>query len=232
MVPFAAPQETGRRPQQPGNIKACKIKLKSHLLTNARKYLANLSVQRKTAWAVLAASQLTELIIWATASAAAARTKTSVAAAAVSFISAIALCLLSYVEHVRLVRPSSFLNGYLSVTLLFDIAHSRTLWLRAEDGSQSLVIAGVSIAVVAAKAVLLALEAVEKRRLLRPEYRSACPPEATGGIFNRYLFCWLNPLFYDGFSHVLELGGLYELDKHLGAAYCHQKFLAAWSAGK
>lgn len=186
----------------------------------------------QTAWVVLAALQLAVLILWATPGAAVARTRTSIATAAVSLISTLGLCVLSYVEHVRTVRPSSLLDSYLFITLLFDIAHARTLWLRVEDSEPDLSIGGLAIAGVVIKAVLLVLEALEKRRLLRPEYLSSCPPEATGSIYNRYFFCWLNPLFYNGFNHVLEIGGLFQLDKHLRVSYCHQRFLAAWSAGQ
>jgi len=210
--------------------------------TQARKYIPHadpgrgvtnlLHSQPQTAWIVLAVLQLAALIIWAIPASALARTRTSIAAAAVSLISTLGLCILSYVEHVHTVRPSSFLNSYLFVTILCDIAHARTLWLRAEDGTSSLSIASLAVACIVTKAVLLVFEALEKRRLLQPEYWSSCPPEATGSIYNRYFFWWLNPLFYNGFNNVLEVGGLFHLDKHLGARYCHQKFQIAWGAGQ
>jgi ATP-binding cassette subfamily C (CFTR/MRP) protein 1 len=143
----------------------------------------------------------------------------------VSLVSTLGIGVFSYIEHRHTVRPSTLLSLFLFCTLLFDIAHTRTLWLRVGDWS-SRVIAAVSTAAVAVKAGTLGLEAVEKRRLLRPEYRG-CPPEATSGIYSRSFFLWLNPLFRSGFSRVLDIDDLFVLDKHLEASYCHRLFLAA-----
>src|SRR5689334_16131041 len=131
------------------------------------------------------------LILWTTSSAV--RTRTTLAAAALSPLTTLGLCVLSYAEHCRAVRPSSILSIFLFTSLLFDIARSRTLWLRAADGVNH-AIAYVSTAAVAVKALVLVLEALGKRRLLRPEYQDY-PPEATSGIYNRSFFWWLNPLF-------------------------------------
>lgn len=144
-----------------------------------------------------------------------------------------ALCLLSYVEHTRTVKPSTLLNSFLFTTLLFDIANARTVWLRAGDYPllKNVQVIGV-LAVVAAvvKAVVLVVEAFEKRSILRKEY--ACyPPEATGSLFNRSFFWWLNSLFRRGYRHVLDVDDLFYLDKHIKSGYCHPRFQAAWAAG-
>jgi ATP-binding cassette, subfamily C (CFTR/MRP), member 1 len=102
---------------------------------------------------------------------------------------------------------------YLFLTLLFDIAQSRTLWLRQHD-TYNRVIAIVFTVAVVLKLGLLLLEAVEKRRILRSKYRSY-PPEATAGVFNKSFFWWINPLFRRGFSKTLTLDDLFLLDKHL-----------------
>lgn len=115
-------------------------------------------------------------------------------------------------------------------TLLFDIAHTRTLWLRSSDYLNS-IIAYVSAAAVAVKASVLVLETLNKRRLLRPEYQEY-PPEAVKGIFDRFFFWWLNPLFLLGFRRVLDVDDLFVLDKHLEASYCQKRFLRGWSPGK
>lgn len=81
------------------------------------------------------------------------------------------------------------------------------------------------------KAVILVLEATEKRRLLRPQYR-AYPPEATSSVFNRSFFWWLNPLFRLGFGRVLDVDDLFSLDKHLQASYCHKRFREVWTSGE
>jgi len=157
-------------------------------------------------------------------------TRTSVAASAVSLVCTLGIALFSFIEHRHTVRPSTLLGVFLFCTLLFDIAHTRTLWLRVGEWS-SRVIASVSTAAVVIKAVILTLEAVGKRRLLAPEYR-VLPPEATSGIYNRSFFLWLNPLFRSGFSRILDIDDLFALDKHLEAVYCHRLFLAAKNKGE
>ena len=137
--------------------------------------------------------------------------------------------MLSYVEHVHTVRPSSLLSTYLLVTLLFDAAHARTLWLRITNGADH-VIAAISTATVAVKAVLVVLEAQRKRRLLRPEYRSY-PPEATSGIYGRSFFLWLNSLIRLGFGRVLDIDELFSLDRHLQASHLNERFSLAWRSG-
>ncbi|KAH6855473.1 ABC transporter [Chaetomium sp. MPI-CAGE-AT-0009] len=179
-----------------------------------------------SAWVVLATLQLVALILWAVPPAG--RTRATLLAAALTLVSTFGLCLLSYAEHTRAVKPSSLINTFLLGTILFDIAHTRTLWLRAADHVNRS-ISYISTAAVVVKFVVLVLEAVDKRRALRPEYQ-AYPPEATTSIYNRSFFWWLNPLFWQGFSRELVVGDLFVLDKHIQASYCYTRFQAAWSS--
>lgn len=105
---------------------------------------------------------------------------------AVSLTATAVFGLLSYFEHTRTIHPSLLLDVFLFFTLLFDIAQCRTLWLRGSGfyGNTIAVLFSVSVAV---KTILLVLEALEKRRFLRPEYK-ANPPEATASIFTKSFF--------------------------------------------
>lgn len=152
---------------------------------------------------------------------------TSIPANSVLTFGALALCLLSYAEHTRSVRPSFILNTYLFCSLLFDSAHTRTLWLRRVD-QFDLVIAIVTTIAVGVKLLLLILEAVEKRGILKPEYKGY-PPEATAGFYNRAFFWWLNPLFKKGFSNILSVEDLNVLDKELSSERLLAKFEERWS---
>ncbi|KAK3360588.1 ABC transporter [Lasiosphaeria hispida] len=189
---------------------------------------SRLAAVKLVVWAILAALYLTELVLWAAFPVV--RTRASLAAVSLTLISTLGLCILSYLEHTRTVRPSSLLNTFIFFTLLFDITRARTLLLRASDPFDSS-IAYVFTAGVTVKITVMVLEALEKRRLLRTEYQD-CPPEATAGLYNRSFFWWLNPLFYQGFKRVLDVDDLYTLDKHLEASHWHQKFLNAWSPGR
>jgi ATP-binding cassette subfamily C (CFTR/MRP) protein 1 len=154
-----------------------------------------------------------------------AKTRVSVPSAVITLVGYLALPILSFAEHVKSVRPSSLLNGYLLVSLLCDVTRARTLWLIAGNK-----IASDFTATVALKFVLLLLEAVEKRRILLPTFESY-PPEATSGIFSRCFFWWLNPLFRKGLRKTLSLNDLYGLDKHLLSDYLDNLLNSAWLKG-
>ena len=171
--------------------------------------------------------QIAQTALWALP--AADSTKASVPANALLTVGILALCLLSFAEHTRSVKPSFILNTYLFCSLLFDIARSRTLWLRSEDAFNDN-IAIVTTVAVGVKLLLLVLEAVEKRHILKSEY-AGYPPEATAGFYNRALFWWLNPLFKLGFNGALRVDDLFVLDKELSSERLLGQFEEKWSKG-
>lgn len=171
--------------------------------------------------------QIAQTALWALP--AADRTKTSIPANALLTVGVLVLSLLSYAEHVRSVKPSFILNTYLFCSLLFDIARSRTLWLRSED-SFNTTIAIITTVAVGVKCLLFILEAIEKRHILQSEY-AGYPPEATAGFYNRAMFWWLNPLFKIGFKGALRVEDLFALDKELGSERLLARFSQKWSKG-
>jgi len=179
------------------------------------------------AWLALLGLQIAQTALWALP--AADSTKASVPANALLTVGILALCLLSFAEHTRSVKPSFILNTYLFCSLLFDIARSRTLWLRSEDAFNDN-IAIVTTVAVGVKLLLLVLEAVEKRHILKSEY-AGYPPEATAGFYNRALFWWLNPLFKLGFNGALRVDDLFVLDKELSSERLLGQFEEKWSKG-
>ncbi|KAH8804690.1 ABC transporter-like protein [Xylogone sp. PMI_703] len=176
---------------------------------------------KPTAVAIFACLQLAQLVIWSSPSAV--HTRASVAAAALSLVDSLAICILSYVEHTRSIRPSNILAFYLFFSTLFDIAQTRTLWLnRGPSGSRSHNIAALFTASLVMKVTVLVLEAVQKRSLLLGPYKFSSP-EATSSIFNRSVFWWINSLFKRGFRSLLGIDDLSTIDdefssKHLGSA--------------
>ncbi|KAL4969112.1 putative ABC multidrug transporter [Aspergillus stella-maris] len=176
-------------------------------------------------WICLGILQLGLTVQWALSSAS--RTFASVAVNAILISASFLLALLSYAEHNFSTSPSFLLNVYLFATLLFDIAKTRTLWLR-EQGTTGETIAALTSVTVGVKLLLLVLESVEKRSILHDEYR-AYPPEKTGGIFNRSFFWWLNPLFRQGLSKSLVVDDLFVLDKQLSSKRQHSTLESAWN---
>ncbi len=153
------------------------------------------------------------------------RTRASVPASVLTLIAFLVLPLLSYAEHNKSVRPSLSLNGYLLLSLFCDAVRVRTLWLRSPDKNATNTTASLAL-----KAVILVLEALEKRSILRPEFQQY-PQEAISGFYSRSLFWWLNLLLRKGFRKTLTVNDLYSLDRHLGSKYLHILLQTSWLQG-
>ncbi|KAG5763655.1 hypothetical protein H9Q72_008237 [Fusarium xylarioides] len=139
----------------------------------------------------------------------------SLAAISLAFIAALLLIPLSWIEHSRAPRPSTAIVAYLSVTLLFDLARTRTAWLLTSPApNQSY--ASVLTASTALKAVMVYLESRQKEKWLSWDVKQHSPEEISG-IWNHGVFFWLNPLFMKGYRVILTLESLYPLHKALAA---------------
>lgn len=139
-------------------------------------------------------------------------------------LAAVAVLLLSSLEHSRTLQPSIVLNLYLPVSLAFDAVQVRTLYLR--NGTET--IAALSAATVGIKLCLLFLESLNKRRYLKLPYREFSP-ETLSGIINRSFFWWLNPLFVRGISKILTLDDLFVIDQALLSEPLLQKMQVSWN---
>lgn len=178
-------------------------------------YLAKLAVA-----VVYAALQLAALISWGLLPETQ-RTAASIPSATLNLVSAITVGVVSNVSHSRLIRPSTILAVFLALTLLFDVAIARTLWLM-RDGQPRL--AAVFTAAGAAKLMLLVLEAREK---------TALPPaEARSSIYSRSFFWWLSPLLLRGYKSTLGLKDLDQLEDSLASEPMCENMTAAWEKGK
>lgn len=152
------------------------------------------------------------------------RTRASLAAALLALVATLGLCILSYVEHSKNIRPSSIINAYLLLTLPFDAAQLRTRWLRGDN------LAGnrVASSILAVKLLVLISEATEKTRILFTPYIDRSP-EATSGLYSRGLFWWLNPLFRLGFRNVVNENDLFAADGDLLSKSLEIRFSRHWA---
>lgn len=151
------------------------------------------------------------------------RTRASLPAAVLALAAALGLYLLSYIEHVKSIRPSSIIDAYLLLTLPFDAAQLRTRWLRGEGVAEN----GIASALLGVKLLVLISEATEKRRLLFTPYANPSP-EATSGLYSRGLFWWLNPLFRLGFRNVVNDDDLFAADGDLLSKSLETRFNKHW----
>jgi ATP-binding cassette subfamily C (CFTR/MRP) protein 1 len=141
-----------------------------------------------------------------------------------ALVAALGLCILSYVEHSKNIRPSSIINAYLLFTLPFDAAQLRTRWLRGENLAGN----GIASTILAVKLLILISEATEKRKLLFTPYADHSP-EATSGLYSRGLFWWLNPLFRLGFRNVVNEDDLFSADGDLLSKSLEARFSKHWA---
>ncbi|KYK58885.1 hypothetical protein DCS_00012 [Drechmeria coniospora] len=153
------------------------------------------------------------------------RTRASIPAEALVLCVALLCVALSRVEHVRSVRPSTLLLLYLGLAFFFDLVRARTFW--AVDGYR--VLATVFSVGLAFKLAAFVAECLEKQpgeessALYRGRSR-----ETAGNVFARGLFCWLNPLLWQGFRTVLHVPGLLGIDPELGTPDRHRRVWARW----
>lgn len=152
-------------------------------------------------------------------------TRATTATIGVNLVGFVILLSTSLLEHVRSVRPSTFLNIYFGISTLLDLARARTLFFYPAD----MPIAAVNLTSFLVKLIVFLLEVTEKRSLLYPQYRSLSQ-EATSGICNRVLFVWLNRLFVKGFRTFLTINTLEPLDDELSSATEPTSLLDKWLA--
>lgn len=181
-----------------------------------------IKIAKQLAIVALACTQLALLILWSITPMY--RTKASIPAAVISFLASLSLLYLSSIEHSRSIRPSSLINVYVLFSLLFDIPQTRTLWLRS--GPRAL--PALFTAGVAAKAIVLILEAKSKTRLLFPPYRLYAP-EALVSLYDRTALWWLNPVFWTGYRSFLSIENLYVVDSDLSSEQVERTFQHAWA---
>ncbi|KAK7942741.1 P-loop containing nucleoside triphosphate hydrolase protein [Apiospora aurea] len=150
-------------------------------------------------------------------------TALSISSTVLRFLAAIGLVPLSLLEHSRSARPSVLLNAYLFLSLLFDITQTRTFWLasgtRSEKANTALFTASVAL-----KAIILLVEARRKRTFISKWDEKEHSPEETSGLYSLGVFFWLNRVFIDGYSKILQIDDLYPLDSGMRGRVLDERF--------
>ncbi|KAK0711601.1 ATPase-like protein [Lasiosphaeris hirsuta] len=149
-----------------------------------------------------------------------------VSSSTLTLVSGLCLSAVSHLEHSRSPRPSHLLTAYLTLTTLLDVAQARTVWLVSPHTNAEVTFARLFTAAVAAKAVLVVLEASHKSRWIRwdnGDSKEAVDhsPEETSSLFDLGAFAWLNHLFLTGYSKVMALSDLYPLDRSMTSETLH-----------
>lgn len=146
-----------------------------------------------------------------------------IASSVLNLMSAFCMVSLSLLDHSRSPRPSFLLNSYLLLTLIFDVAQTRTLFLLSDDRPE-LTYSSIFCASIALKGGVLLLEAHQKTRWVTWDAKKHSPEE-TSGVFSLGVFFWLNRLFLLGYKTVLKSESLYPLDSSFNSEVLHEQFV-------
>ncbi|KAI8713576.1 hypothetical protein NCS52_01302400 [Fusarium sp. LHS14.1] len=147
--------------------------------------------------------------------------KTSIAESVLGIVESIALAALSYMEHRNSAKPAALISLYLILTIILDLALTRTLWIRS--GMKAL--ASTFTVSLVLKTVLLVLEETPKR-LNTGEKGSV--RETSVGVVNRSFFWWLNHLFVKGFRGLIDLGSLGALNQKFNTHDLSERIEERW----
>ncbi|KAL3299574.1 ABC transporter [Colletotrichum asianum] len=157
------------------------------------------------------------------------QTSASVAADVLILIAILSIVPISLLTHQRSPRPSTLLSIYLSASTILGIARVRTIWLLDQRGP----IPALATAALVLTTAFLILESIEsKKRHSEPEisYSKLPTPEQTSGFWARTCFWWLAHTFSLGYSRVLSLVDLPNLDIVLESRHLHRDLSIAWNS--
>lgn len=141
-------------------------------------------------------------------------------------LSSMALISLSFLEHARSPRPSILISFYLTLTLLLDVAQTRTLWLASRNQIEA-TFSRLYTSTLVIKAISLLLESQSKTRWMTWD-KKGHSPEETSGLFGLGAFIWLNRLFLSGYAKVLKVGDLYPLDPAMSTEALEKRLSRHW----
>ncbi|KAH7025269.1 ABC transporter [Microdochium trichocladiopsis] len=151
-------------------------------------------------------------------------TRASTANAVLAFVASVAVCALTWLEHDRSRRPASLLSIYLYLSVLLDLARTRTLWL-LDPGSSA--IAALFTTTLVMRLVTAALESFQKGASANIDDKVSTP-EAIRGPLSTATFTWLLPLLRGGYRKVFSVNDLYPVDEWLSSKDLHETLQREW----
>ncbi|KAJ5960301.1 uncharacterized protein N7479_007451 [Penicillium vulpinum] len=176
---------------------------------------------KELSWLLYTGCHMVLLVLWYQP--VTSKTKATLLTTFLTVIISLVLAYLSHLEHLRSIRPSTVINIFLIFTLLFDLVRLRTLYFLLATQTVTILFA-ISWLI---KAMILGLEATEKRTLLKKRYENS-PIESTSGVLNRAIFWWLNELLWRGSTDILTVDSLPALDSDITAASDPRSILEKW----
>lgn len=139
------------------------------------------------------------------------------------FFATVAVCVVSFLEHGRNVRPSGLLTAFLAASIFSDIVQAGLLYVAWNLCNP----VGLPLAGFMAKCVLLVLESQTKNGILRKPY-DELGPEDTSGVFGLVFFWWVNRLLWTGSSKILSTEDLPKMETSFDALRIREEMQAQW----
>lgn len=147
------------------------------------------------------------------------------AAAVMSCATAACIGIIVYAGHVYFLHSSAFLSLFLTVTMLLDAAATRSYFQR--HGLE--VIARLHLSIPILKFVLVAMEEIPKRSLIKKEeLRASATPETLAGFWNRSLFFWVNSTLLIGFRSTITQDKLGDIGAQFDSETLYKGFERNW----
>ena len=134
-------------------------------------------------------------------------TKLSLPSGLLNTVAILTAAIHSFIEDQRSLRPSDLLVMYLSASTVLFIPRLRSLWLIPSVHIPRALWTAVFIVTVA----VVLVESMHKTRFLRPIYKNITS-EQTMGFWGKSSFIWVLPLFQAGYSKILRLEDIPEVD--------------------
>jgi ATP-binding cassette subfamily C (CFTR/MRP) protein 1 len=114
---------------------------------------------------------------------------------------------------------------YFFVTSLLALPRVRTLWILSPIvHTQAILWTLVTVGTF----MVLCLESIHKTRIVRLAYRETSK-ESTSSFWIRSFFIWVIPLFRSGFSTILSVHDMPDIDRALRGDTAEEKLQAAWA---
>ncbi|KAL2817570.1 P-loop containing nucleoside triphosphate hydrolase protein [Aspergillus granulosus] len=164
-----------------------------------------------------------QLVLWVTSGSSITRTTATVPTGVLSLAAAVALSVVSWLEHARSIRPSFIINIYLFLSVLLDLPRARTLWMLGSNRAIPAVFTGCLML----RCAMTILESKEKRKILVYDLKEVAKV-STSGPFNHSVFYWLTSLFLHGYKRTLCLQDLYPLSSSLKSERLEVNLQTAW----
>lgn len=140
-----------------------------------------------------------------------------------TFVASLTVCLLSFREHGRSVKPSTLLTLYLVASIICDSINLASIYQgHAETRTLALLTASSGL-----KAILLILECLNKRSYLREPYKTL-PLEQTAADLNRVFLFWMNGQIWQGHIKLLSVADLPTLDYDIKSRGLRTRMIEAW----